>query len=112
MFMPAVVFAFQATVPSPSQRGLNLFNDCKALIRRQNGSYAPKDVLGAEECSGYFAATAELESGKSFCLKDHYSIETLARIYVVFIEKNPKYLDVLEAEGAVAALKDAYPCGQ
>ena len=112
MILVSLLMALQTVHLSPSQRGSNLFDSCRGMIRQQNGSYDPKDAVGAAECLGYLEATVELENMKRFCVKGDFSAATLARVYVLFMEKNPRYLDVLQAEGVIAALRDGYPCSQ
>ena len=44
-----------------------------------------------------------------FCVKEA-SVATMTRIYVAYMQKNPKLLDHHKSEGLVLALADAYPC--
>lgn len=50
-----------------------------------------------------------LDMTRTFCLTDT-SLDTAIRVYLAFMEKNPKYLDYEKWKTLTMALHDAYPC--
>ena len=46
----------------------------------------------------------------NYCLPNEASYGTIIRLYVLYMEKNPKKLDDLPIVGMLYALADAYPC--
>ena len=47
--------------------------------------------------------------GRLFCAPNA-SNNTVARVYVAYMQKNPKLLDEPKGKGFLAAMVDAYPC--
>ena len=92
--------------------GLNLFHACQASIRVLDAAnVSASDLHDAEFCRGYFRGFGDLNAmlGSSVCL-DGASTGTSIRVYVAYMEKNPKFLDDAMIIGVIYALKDAYPC--
>jgi Rap1a immunity proteins len=69
------------------------------------------DMRDGGYCLGYFRGFGDLNAmvGSSVCL-DRASTGTVIRVYVAYMEKNPKYLDDAMVIGVIYALKDGYPC--
>jgi hypothetical protein len=99
-----------ADLPATSM-GSVLYEECKNAIRlRENpNSDTSLEAIGSAECVNYLSGFVDGLSDKSICL-DHYNEGTLARVYVVFMDTHPKYLDEHKAQGLLFALRDAYPC--
>lgn len=71
-----------------------------------------RDASDGAFCSGYFHGFGDyndMNSGSSICLGGA-SVGTSIRVYVAYMEKNPKLLDDAMIIGIVHALKDTYPC--
>lgn len=51
----------------------------------------------------------ELQGHSSICLGDA-SEGTMIRVYVAYMDRNPKLMDELMILGVVSSLHDSYPC--
>jgi hypothetical protein len=61
-------------------------------------------------CLGYLAGFADAAGERfGFCVKGT-TTGTLARVYVAYMDKNPKLFDEPESVTVDFALADAYPC--
>lgn len=91
--------------------GASLFAACQGAVRSLNGSYSPDDVLPGQYCMGYIEGLMQgIEGRKAFC-PTSFRPSTLTRVYVSFMQKNPKYFDQPKAYGLIASLAATYPCG-
>jgi len=110
----------QAQAAAPNQPGLDrtesgarLFHSCQASIRSMDSPKVSEGDLRDEGfCLGYFRGFGDynaMNSGSSICL-DNATTGTIIRVYVAFMEKNPKNLDEEMIFGAIYALKETYPC--
>ena len=93
--------------------GSELVYECSAYVRD-----APSPA--GHQCLGYVdgfldGRTGSPRSGnhldmtRTFCWADT-SLDTVIRVYLAFMEKNPKYLDYEKWKTLSMALHDAYPC--
>jgi len=93
--------------------GSELVYQCRAYVRS-----APS--LAGSQCLGYVdgfldgrtsspRAGNRLDTAKTFCLTDA-SLDTLIKVYLAFMEKNPKYLDYEKWKTLTMALHNSYPC--
>jgi hypothetical protein len=112
------VIASPKTASSQEQasvRASDLVNDCNAYVHK--GS----DHLGnGEHCLGYVEGFMDGMGNEMLRLHDkntheapcykEVSIDTLIKVYLAFMEKNPKYLDYDEGKTLRMAVDDAYPC--
>jgi hypothetical protein len=120
--MLVFVVAFPKTASSQDQTpvlGSDLVDQCKAYIRFTTSGSG--DAFKAGECFGYIngfgdgtGSIAPLPPsvnwrGSGYCYTNASSV-TLAKVYLAFMEKNPKYLDYDEGKTLLLALHDAYPC--
>jgi hypothetical protein len=93
--------------------GSELVYQCRAYVR---------NILDPDgsRCLGYVdgfldgrtsspRAGNHLDMTRTFCLTDA-SLDTVIRVYLAFMEKNPKYLDYEKWKTLTMALHDAYPC--
>jgi len=98
---------------SDRDKGSSLFQQCKADIRvTDSAAESDADRYSALQCVGYlqgFTDAYALVTEPRFCLGDA-SFGTLARVYVKYMEDNPKYMDMHRGIGFMEALKNAYPC--
>lgn len=121
LLLPLVASGFsgkaQAQAGNPStgqvEQGAYLFHACQASIRVMDSPTATEsDVSDGAFCSGYFHGFGDyndMNTGSSICLGGA-SVGTSIRVYVAYMEKNPKLLDDAMIIGVIQALKDAYPC--
>jgi|SRR5271170_779436 len=114
MFAPVLLLAIasslQTDLPETS-RGSALYDECRDAIRirEEPSSTTPLEAIGSAACVNYLSGFVDGLSDKTVCLGT-YNEGTLARVYVVFMDKHPKYLDQHKAQGLLLALRDAYPC--
>ena len=89
-----------------------LFAQCQADVRYQDQvRVSQADAGDARHCIGYiqgFTDGADLKS-YSICL-GAATYGTLSRVYVAYLEKNPKFLDIPCSTAFLFALTEAYPC--
>lgn len=111
----SVVCHAQTNTAEAPRLGSFLYHDCQAAVRIMD---APSDTSGgvddlqnAEFCEGYFNAFGDINEliPSSICIDDA-TLGTVIRVYVTYMEKNPKLMDDLMIVGVMRALKDAYPC--
>ena len=93
----------------------DLVNDCKAYVGR-GAAYSGN----GEHCLGYAEGFLDGMGSEMLRLHDKNTheapcyreirIDTVIRVYLAFMEKNPKYLDYAEGKTLRMAVDDAYPC--
>jgi hypothetical protein len=121
MLLPLLVLNMHAqTAPyvDPVNRGSELLRMCQsvATLEAANGRAATaSDASAAAGCTAYISgfneATAESDSPrKPFCVKDETTTRELVRIYVAYMQENPKWLDYDKSVGLTLALQGAFPC--
>jgi hypothetical protein len=101
---------------SEQEKGSTLFENCKADLRiaDSESKNSALDETGAYRCIGYaqgFADAYAMVSPARFCAEGA-SIGTIIRIYVNFMQQNPKYLDSYRGIGFLEAMKASYPCAK
>ena len=92
--------------------GASLFANCQASVRASNDvdHATEKDIDKAFKCMEYVAGYVDgLRLSKSVCPGDAHN-DTMERVYVLFMEKHPKFLDEHRSRGLYAALAEASPC--
>ena len=104
-----LVMAAQTTPADPRDRGSALFNNCQINVKM-----TPEDTLpnyqAAAACTAYIDGyTDGIETGKYFCVGGA-TLGTLARVYVAYMEKHPKLMDIYKSEVLFLALLESYPC--
>ena len=113
MFLTLAISVSLTQTPSP-YRGADLYRDCQLAIRNDDNprSVSPGELAGATACAAYVRGFADLARevlDDRICLKDA-SYMTMIRVYVSYMQKNPKEMDLLPVLGVWAALQEAYPC--
>jgi len=103
-----------AVTPRVGDTGSFLYHACLAELRVIDSPSGGESTDKAQQpfCYAYtqgFVDGTNAE-GKAFCLHGA-TAETVARVYVAYMEKNPKLFDLYKAEGLFRALGEAYPCG-
>jgi hypothetical protein len=115
MIVPLLALVLSATqstaTPSPDI-GSDLVKACKASVKVIDGSAATEDTISSEYCRGYIDAFTETFDQKAhgICPGDHARLGTVVRVYLAFMDKNPKLLDQPKWLGLGLSLADAYPC--
>lgn len=104
----------QSTTLLEQQKGSALYQACKANVHAAD-SDAPSvyDVEQGNRCIGYIQGvldTLHFILRPPFCLADGATLGTISRVYVKFMDENPKYLDMHRTIGFVEAMKTTYPC--
>jgi len=121
-FSVAVLVVLVLTLPTrASSQGLSyragfgseLVYQCKAYERdtsSPNGSQCFGYIDGfLDGVSSQASPRNQVDMTKAYCFTDT-SVDTLIRVYLAFMEKNPKYLDEAKGKSLRSALHDAYPC--
>ena len=115
MLAPLLALAMmQSWELKPQDKGSALLHACKAELRvidSADGKGDPEDRVLAHTCFQYvqgFADGSDL-AGENVCAGTA-TIGTLIRVYVAFVEKNPKLLEAYRGVGLHMARLDAYPC--
>ena len=98
-----------------SDKGSYLMHTCRAFIRFLDSSTdrtdASGDLADGNYCRGYFnGLTAYMDTSSSHVCLHKASNLTLIRVYVLYMDKNPKLNDEEMGTGAYFALLDNYPC--
>ena len=101
MLIPAVVLLLTAAQVPDSQRGSNLFHDCQAAVRAKDQSrVSDDDLASARTCAAYidgFTDGIAVLDRKVVCVDEGAAMETLIRVYVSYMVKNPKMMDNFKA---------------
>jgi hypothetical protein len=77
-----------------------------------DGSENSKDVDSSVECIRYveeFLDGLDLGGNKKICVGGA-SFGTVARVYVKYMQANPKMMDLHESIALALALAESYPC--
>ena len=118
LMLVALIFALAPAasgqeIPYRSGFGSELAYQCKAYVRdtsSPNGSQCFGYVDGfLDGVSSQASPRNQVDMAKAYCFTDT-TVDTLIRVYLAFIEKNPKYLDEAKGMSLRTALHDAYPC--
>lgn len=68
------------------------------------------DLALALVCTNYIQGFMDAGTlSTSFCTGEA-TIATVIRVYVAYLDKNPKLLDGMRGTGVLLSLTDAYPC--
>jgi Rap1a immunity proteins len=74
-------------------------------------SPTPVDAGRSDLCLGYFEAFVDVSDllHSTLCIKDA-RLATLIRVYLAYMEKNPKLLDKPKIFGVAYAMIESYTC--
>ncbi len=108
MIVPLLAVAMALQSSYANQRGSALYAHCQEAIRILDNPSAGGDLQSATECTAYIDGFSEA-GGTLFCT-DSASVATMTRIYVAYMQKNPKFLDQPKSLGLLESLMDSYPC--
>lgn len=124
MIIPILALAMfiSPSPPSVPAEDINLastfYKDCKVFIKLSGTTTASDngttdDYARASTCVGYIDGLADGMDLKanSICLgSSGVTTGTMAHVYVLFMDKNPKLLTGPRGHSLFLALQDAYPC--
>ncbi len=115
--MFAMTLTLMIMLPGPVQRelpaidrGSNLFSTCKALVRILDSAPQKDDATAANYCMGFIDGYVAGADTRRVVCAEGAARATLARVYVAYMEKNPRLLDGEKYAGLLLALAEAYPC--
>ena len=112
MLLPALMLAAQFGPPGYG-KGSQLYAQCKKYVSvTEQGSVNSQVAFDGGSCAGYISAMSDtLMTNHAFC-PTNTTNGTLVRVYIAYIDKNPKMLDESRGNGVVAAFEDAFPCAK
>jgi Rap1a immunity proteins len=111
--MLALLLALAMQATPDLANGAALYSQCKAYVALvdKTRSIDSDAMLDAGTCLGYISGfTDVVATGSStVCLKP-VTTATLVRVYIAYMDKNPKLFDESRKVTLALALTDAYPC--
>ena len=117
LFVALLTVAPHAMQATPkSERGLALYQDCQAQVRvwdtPNDRDVSPADLRMAYECLTYvrgFLDGIDSVESNAICTEGA-SYGSMIRVYVAFMQNNPKNLDMPMGNTLRSALIETYPC--
>ncbi len=114
MLALALGLALQTVTPTDFTKGSHLFGSCQSAVRMMDNPSAQQtktEMPGSTYCLGYVGGYIDgLNRLKdAVCVRDA-TLNTIVRVYVAYMQKNPKLMDEGKALGLLLALTDAYAC--
>ncbi len=110
MILPTLILAIQSPVVQRGT-GAELVLQCEAADRvLMEQSSKDDDVSMGSRCLGYIDGYED-GATKELCIPQH-TLQTIIRVYLHFMEGNPKYRDMPKAAGLRVALDSTYPCSK
>jgi len=116
MLTPLVLLALMQSADIPvAQRGSDLFHSCQANLRALDSPSPVSNIdLGpAMACQAYISGFLDgfsMADDKLVCVDENATVGTISRIYVAFMEANPKLMDEPKISGFYQALAVNYTC--
>jgi hypothetical protein len=113
--MLAPLLLLSASIQSPAyqqDRGSFLFQQCQTNIRLLDSAgknATSNDFQDSTACLAYIEGFTDNETEDLFC-PGRASIQTMSRVYVVYMTAHPKLLDDYKGVGLLKALHETYPC--
>ena len=108
-------FLALAMMQAFSPNGTDLQKQCRLYVTAMDET-RPLDIdesYQAGVCFGFIGGIAQgLNTLKVSCPPSTATLNTMVRIYLVYVEKHPKVLDFDRSSGAYGAFKEAYPCSK
>jgi hypothetical protein len=115
MLAPLLALAMMQSSELKNQdKGSSLLHACKAELRvidSADGKGAEEDRMLAHVCFQYvqgFTDGSDL-AGENIC-PGAATMGTIIRVYIAYMEKNPKLLEAYRGVGLHMAILDAYAC--
>lgn len=112
MFAPLLLLAMtQTPLPAAADRGAVLYSKCLADVRLMDNPSDVKNLAAINECADYIHGFADaLAVTDAPVCSGQSSLGTLVRVYVSYMQANPKMMDSNKVVGLMNALRIAYPC--
>jgi hypothetical protein len=113
MIVPILMLAmFAQNSPNPKRLGSALYAHCQEAVRILDNTRAGGDLQSATECTAYIDGFTDalLSLENPLICTGTASVSTMTRIYVAYMQKNPKLLDQSKSLGLTLSLIEAYPC--
>ena len=109
-----LLFVLQASTPiHAGDDGATLYQTCLAAVRAFDNPASPSqaDIKDSHSCYAYIQGFVDGSNidGPAFC-PEGGTLGTSIRVYVTYMQKNPKLFDQYKAEGVFRAFREAYPC--
>jgi hypothetical protein len=118
MLTPLLLLALTLKVPAlipETQRGTWLYQACQGAQRFLDNPYDAKTSADQgsnfDNCTAYLAGYLEGPTAET-CPTAESTMGTYVRVYVLFMQKHPKLLDMWRSVGLQEAMRDAYPCSK
>lgn len=107
-----LVTALALLMTADNGRGSTLYRDCKAAIAIIDATAKESSdaSFSAGRCIGFFNGFTSVKSTDARICTSDASTGTMIRVYIFFMDRNPKLMDSPEGAGALLALREAYPC--
>ncbi len=89
-----------------------LYQLCKANVRAMDSSDPqPVEEVQGKVCEAYISGFVDgIAMGNKVICVNGATLGTLSRVYVTYMEQNPKLMDMQKYAGLYAALAVSYPC--
>jgi len=107
MLAPLLALAMQ--LPSDQGNGSGLYSACKAYVSFIDRTGQPSREFDEGTCIGYVSGYADSGNDERFCASEA-TMGTIVRVYLAYMDKNPKLFDMPRAYGLELALRESYPC--
>ncbi len=119
-YIPNMLMLFLAMItrssamPADLSKGAHLYGSCQAAVRLNddpNSAQAKAELASSTYCFGYVGGYIDgLNVLKEEVCVRGASLETIARVYVIYMQQNPKLMDEGRALGLLLSLKASYGC--
>ena len=114
--LSAKAFGQSSTSPADGSKGEGLYHNCKAAVKFMNGN-TEQTEYDPGMCVGYIEGFTESgvlsgAASSAYCFDADTSTGVIIRLYVQFMETNPKLMDAPRFIGLAQALSANYPCKQ
>lgn len=109
-----LLFAGQVAVQADLSRGSHLYGSCQAAVRWSDdpaSAQAKLELASSTYCFGYLGGYIDGLNvlKEQVCLRGA-SLNTIARVYVHYVQRNPKLMEESRALGLLLSLKSNYGC--
>lgn len=108
--LPLLLFAGQVAAPADLSRGSHLYGSCQVAVRWSDdpaSAQAKVELASSTYCLGYLGGLNVLK--EQVCLRGA-SLNTIARVDVLYMQKNPTLMEEGRALGLLLSLKSSYGC--
>jgi len=115
MILPTIALAMMFAPTEDLTTGTRLYHSCQSASRfAGDTSLGPtaEDISRVSECIAYISGVVDamhLDNAPLFCT-GNATVGTTVKVYVAYMDKNPKLLDERRIIGLAGALMDSYPC--